>query len=135
MRSLYRYVDQGGVLIPTLVSDAANDGRDNVVRFIDHLPGWWWSGWVACEHCGGLYVGVLKRDSKGERPPATLPCALCPLAAVPEAHWTAAAAVKCTECGHDWIEVIIRTMEILPTKLQCPACQSPTDQLEPWPPD
>jgi len=136
MKPLFRYEeDEDGKLRPVRVlSDAANDGRGKVTRLADHIPGWWWSGWLICESCETTFVGILRCQSKTDTPPHRMECWKCGSnTAIPEAHWHAAAAVSC-ECGYEWRHVIVGKIDVLPTRLRCPSCGNATDRLEPWPP-
>ncbi len=102
----------------------------DVIDIDARRQGSWWTGYVACE-CGALWVGVV--ECKDGRPPSEIPCAECDQLAVPEPSWSASAEIHCGLCGHQWTEIFLHHVDLLPEVRRCSRCSRETKDIRPWP--
>lgn len=133
MSCVYRYdPDEAGKLFPVQVNQSANDS--GAIQLSKYIVAWWWTGWMICESCSKLWVGIVKVGGATGKVPKGLCCPHCAASSgTPEAYWTAAAEASCGACGHVWKEVLLDKRDIVPERVQCPRCQEFTSDFKEWP--
>lgn len=131
-RFYYLYELRGDTLGLPVRVDIREPLPGDIVQICRYLPRPHWTGWVACEACNAVFVGVVECPRMGRAVQDHIECPTCAGKAIPEAHWFAAAKATC-ECGHWWVCVLLEPVEIFPQRLRCPSCHGSTDSIEPWP--